>query len=498
MKSLKTRYITIISIISFLCVLFYNELNIYHITKLSNHNVILKSNETIATADDVSYIIPPENFINNKEWKTNDSSKQSYFFRSPGYGIWYGLFYYIFGSFNYLFILKIAQLILFSISVFFLIKIAYITTNSATLSYISGSIYGILPFSSGFLYYTLTESISPALMILFTFFCLKVYYNNKNKKDLVYTLIIGSFLVLTRPILGLMLLGFIIVLFERFKNKKMIQRILIVSLLTITLLIPTIAWEIRKTIINNDYPGLHPVYCPDNNNEFRPQHESLWLLVNKWGVRGDDFHKFIKQLKYCKSAEELINNDKSNYRILFPDNIIEKIGFYNIKDMLSLYKIADNELDSLNKRGSEIKIYLKSELIAKNKIDSLKNCFIKENIVIAYVVSPIKYFKQLILHSNMSLYIYQVTYRGNSFVELTRIISFLLIILISFSSMIGLFLKKQKIVNVFFFAIPVLYIVFLCFVFRGIEERYILPFIPVMLIAFIYIIRRILELRSKF
>ena len=96
MESLKTRYIILISIISFLCVLFYNELNIYHIKKLSNYSIILRSNETIATADDVSYIIPPENFINNKGWKTNDTSKQSYFFRSPGYGIWYGLFYYIF------------------------------------------------------------------------------------------------------------------------------------------------------------------------------------------------------------------------------------------------------------------------------------------------------------------------------------------------------------------------------------------------------------------
>lgn len=493
MESLKTRYIILISIISFLCVLFYNELNIYHIKKLSNYSIILRSNETIATADDVSYIIPPENFINNKGWKTNDTSKQSYFFRSPGYGIWYGLFYYIFGSFNYLFILKIAQLILFSISVFFLIKITYITTNSTTLSYISGSIYGILPFSSGFLYYTLTESISPSFMILFAFFCLKIYYNNKNKKDLVYALIIGSFLMLIRPILGLMIIGFIIALFERFKNKTKLQKVIITSMFTILLLSPTIAWEIRKTIINNDYPGLHPVYCPDNNNEFRPQHESLWLLVNKWGVRGDDFHKFIRQLKYYKSVEDLINTNKSNYKILFPDNIIEIIGFNNIKDILSVYKIADNELDSMNKRGSKINSYLKSELTAKNKIDSLKNCFIKENIVTAYIVSPIKYFKQLIFHSNMSLYIYQVTYRGNWFVELTRIISFLLMILITFSAIIGLFLKKQKIVNVFFFVIPTLYIVFICFVFRGIEERYILPFIPLMLISFILFIQSILS-----
>ncbi len=485
MNFFKKYSFLIIAVLSLFNAFIWNELNVSNIEKLNIEN-LLRNNETIITSDDASYIVPPQNFIHKGVWKTNEKSNQSFYFRSPGYGIWYGLFYFLFQNTNYLLILKFCQLLLFAISVYFLAKSVFLITNSNLISNIVAILYGVLPIGIGFLYYTLTESISPAILIFFIYHLFVVNYNLKWKRNLIYTILLGAYLVLLGPILGIFLIPFLYVLYVKFKHYLFFKRILMISLLSFLLLLPTLLWEIRKITINKEYPGLHPVYCIDNKNEFRPQHQALWLLVNKWGTRGDDFHQLIRELNTNVSINELINNKNSKYHIVFNKEISSLLNEKTVKKLLTLYKSAINEMDSMRSNKLDIQSVLKTEVDATIYIDSIRKVFVNNNFVKAYIVSPLIYLKQLIFHSNLSLYIYQVTYRGFWLMEIVRFFCFLIMTISVFSLLSVLFIQKSFIIKLIMYCVPLLYLIFICFVFRGVEERYILPFLPMLIITLVF------------
>jgi len=98
--------------------------------------------------------------------------------------------------------------------------------------------------------------------------------------------------------------------------------------------------------------------------------------------------------------------------------------------------------------------------------------------------SPLKVFKVMAFHSNLSLYVFQHTYRGNWLMESVRFLFFGLHTLCFISVFISLFfLQKKETFNTAITLITLAYIVFLCYYQRGIEERYTLPILPLLIIG---------------
>jgi hypothetical protein len=106
-----------------------------------------------------------------------------------------------------------------------------------------------------------------------------------------------------------------------------------------------------------------------------------------------------------------------------------------------------------------------------------------------HVAVPLKLFKSLSFHSDLSLYVFQHTYRGRWWTEGLRILSLILHFFCCIS-FIGIFLfRGDKLAKVVFGIIIGVYFFYLCYSFRGLEERYTLPILPIMLLGVAYCIQ---------
>lgn len=178
--------ISLLSIISAYC---FNELNLHW---LKQDAVELRLGETVITNDDLSYIKPAEFYLKYGEFKNNFPGNGAYFLRPPGYSTLFIVLESFFELKETLKILKLIQLLFFGLSVYCFFFIAKEYLNSNKWSIFITCIYGLTNIASGFLYYTLTEGITPALVIFYVFFILSAKKQKNEKTKIINYCIAAS------------------------------------------------------------------------------------------------------------------------------------------------------------------------------------------------------------------------------------------------------------------------------------------------------------------
>lgn len=493
LKQNKTKTIAlIISLLSLACAYTFNAINLDY---LRADSVDLRSDETVITADDNSYLTPAFNYLKTGEFKNNMTGKGAYFLRPPGYSLIFVALGYWTDLKTSLQWLKILQLTLYFLSIYALFFIAYNYLKSIKMAVFITAFYGISNIASGFLFYTLTEGITPALVIFYIYFLMsaKSKANAKSKRKHYYiAAAIFSFLFITRPFLGILGMAFPFFLYADYGAKK---NMFYVQMLFVGLIASSsmLVWQIRNWSIAKEFVGLHPIYYSENSNScFRPPHRELWNLCKGWGENGGHFHSYINP--FWQSAIEGHPSDKDIENIInqFPKKVVEKLGKEHFIEMFNSYQQSilfqkyyyDNKLPMPQKMPE-------MEQKTITQIKALTSDFKKHFWFQYYLVSPLKVFKELSFHSNLSLYIFQKTFRGSCWMEALRLLSFLIhsasFLLLIFSLF---FDKKVYLKSVFSFAM-IIYVFYLIFVQRGIEERYTLPILSLVLINFGYALLKV-------
>ncbi|PKR80769.1 hypothetical protein CW751_08335 [Brumimicrobium salinarum] len=164
------RVAIVLAALSLLSAFIFNEINLKHLQK---DHVPLRENETIITADDYTYISPAQNLLTTGEFKENFPGNGAFLIRSPGYSSIYAFFGLFLDFKNTLFAVKILQLVLFALAIYCMYFIALYFLLNQTWALIVTGFYGFSGIGFGFIYYTLTEGITPALIIIFTFILLQ-------------------------------------------------------------------------------------------------------------------------------------------------------------------------------------------------------------------------------------------------------------------------------------------------------------------------------------
>ena len=488
----------IISLLSLISAFTFNTINI---SKLKENSIELRDNQTVITADDISYISPALNYLETNTFKNNMTGKGSYFLRPPGYSLLFIATGYFFNMETSLIIIKTIQLLLHALSVFCLFFIAYRFLDSKKLSILITAIYGITNLSSGFLFYTLTEAITPALVIFYLFFLVfaKAQANPKIKKWYYYfASIIFSFIFITRPVLGILGLAIPYFLFSDYWNTKstFFLRLLITGTIAFSSMF---LWQVRNWNITGEFVGLHPIYYHESSAScFRPSHEALWELCKGWGETGENFHSYIGP--FWKSAINGQGSEKDIDKIIneFPSEVVSVLGRQSLENMFRDYQSSIK----VQKYYYDNKLPMpvtspKSETKTIKQLKQLETKFKKHFWFQYYISSPLKVFKELAFHSNLSLYIFQKTYRGNFFMELLRILTFAIHSLAFCTLIFSLFLKIPIHFKSIISYAPIIYIFYLIFVQRGIEERYTLPILSLVLLNFAYILKNLGKLSKK-
>ncbi len=480
---IKSKSIWIICILSFLTAFSYNQTNLKHIPKEQ-----VREHQTVITNDDISYLRPAKNYIENGNWKANSPGIQSYFIRTPGYGIFYMMCLKLSNASSALIFLKIIQHLLFAISVYWFYSTTHSLINNKTIAFISASIYGLTPIAIGFLSYTLTEGVTPALLLLYVFLLFKGYKKGSNhQKNTHYFLAALAFssLLIIRPQLGFIGILLPIFLFKSFYKEgilKLVMKLVLFGSIAFSFML---IWQYRNYNITNKFVGLHSIYYADNNSIYRPTFKELWNLTGGWAQEGHVTHSYMVPM-----WSAAIKGDTAEHYVqaainTFPKEVVDHFGEARLSTVFKGYQ----------KATFHQKYYYDQELPMPNEIPKVELEVIedfkqltkeyKSNFWFQYhILSPLKVFKVMAFHSNLSLYMFQHTYRGNWSMELLRFLSFGLHSISFIALLIGLLLFKSNNwrMNTLWIT-TFIYVFYLCYFQRGIEERYTLPVLPILIIG---------------
>lgn len=460
-------------LIFIICFITQWTINQKNISNLNNSGIETRLNQTVITADDYSYLNPVENFLKTGIWKESKTGDNAFYQRSPGYGLFSLPFLNFESESKGLFYLKLTQNILQSaipvLIFYFLLYISF----SKKLALIAAILFGISPNLNGFIFYTLTEGITPILVTLFFVLSYKSYHDNNKKTVLLASVTLG-FLILTRPvfaILSLLLLPSFIQM-----RLKGITTILGSILITIS---PISIWQIRNYKLSNELTNLHPIYSPSNNSVFRLPHQSIFNLVKQFNPNGANYHEWINKLKVAS------NNNLEYQKIKNPLSIFNESSLNLFtEDTLNKYtKLYFQSFKEITQNSNEKK-YSETEKLITNKFEILKEDYISEHWFESNLFTPFKVFKDLVFHSNLNLYQFQHTYRGNWFMEGLRYINYIIHVTIFILPILIFLLFRKKIGRKVIWIIPaILYLFYLCYFQRGIEERYTYP-----ILGYLYLI----------
>lgn len=479
-------------VIAFLCVLIFNEWNL---STLRSDRVSLRENNTVKTADDASYLRPMERLYEHGSLYTNDTEKWTSIRRSPGYGLMYYGALCVVGKEHALMLLKWIQYILYALSVVALHYLAYYILNDQKWALFPTLLYGCWPVYYGFLAYTLTETITPALFI-FTYYFVAKAIQQKKMNMWLFAGLLGGWLVLTRPVLGVFLVPLPFIMWFTYRRK-----LLPVLGVSILLALPMVGWQLRHKVVLGSFQSVHPIYLNEVAGMYRLPHQSLWNLVKSWEYQSASFHDLTGPFWHAANQNENPKAPIESFLSKLPEHVKTTIGTSEWEVYLQLL------YDAIQASGQATLSHspLPEEQIAASKAHELKQRYISAHWFKYGVVTPLKVFKELTFHSNLPYYAIQGKYRGNSVVEVIRWISFFLyssgvfvllclpvLWLIRFKRTLHKIENHPRFLLVFLLVVSAfVYLCFLAFYQRGIEERYTTPILWIGLIGGIYLVRKL-------
>lgn len=425
----------------------------------------------ITTADEYSYFSPVDQFVKTLKWSQNADGEKAYM-RTPGYSFIY-LIAKVIGGANAFMILKIIQITLFAGSILYFSKILQSLNISNNLIVIGSLIYGLLPCFSGFTYYTLTEAVLPFFVLWTLYSFLKVDQNRYISSEIILS---SAILILVRP--QMVTLPILFLVFFLIKRKK-------VSFSMALAFIPLILWNIRTVSITDEWSGFHPIYSKTNNSLYREPHKEMTDLFRIWEYRGDLFHTSMGLLSKDTSEitrQEVLRSIPGKYRSAV-DPIFK--DFQHFRFMQQSYYA-----------GKKITSHLPGEENLVKQIRSTKNSLIRKNLLDYYLKTPAKSLKKLMVTSMMNLYVFQEPWKDNVFVQVLKYLSFFTLFLGFLSTCYLLLHFKHQVI--YLTALGVISSIFyLSFFQRFNEERYLLPYLSIMLIHLIIFIDQVFLANRK-
>lgn len=466
------------ALLALVSALAFNELNIHALETEAPHKV--RDHATVRTADDESYLVPANNFYSTGQWKTNGNTTQDYVFRTPGYGIFYLTCKFLAGDYA-LYLLRYTQLLFYALSVLLLFRSLHLTSGQSIAIWLSAA-YCVLPITSGFVYYTLTEGISPFLVSLFVYFLAR-YYKKEKGRNLLYASLALACLLLVRPIFLFFSLFFVMEMFLPFYPRKKHEGFLWPLIFMLISFVPLSIWQVRNFAITGRLISLHPVYLDDNRNIFRPSHQAMGSFFKCFTADGKVFHTCINDLWEHATWKDTQYIQVKNTMEAIPAWVKKDIDSLELAKALCAYQYNSfwvKKYIGLKENFSRLSLIHEAEHVITFR--HFGRTLSTNHPFYVYVVMPFRSVNQMVFHSNLSLHVFQHSWRGHWAMEALRWICFVLHVLL-FAALPLLFLVKKDRLTWGLLTLVLSYILYLAFFQVMNEERYLLPVFPMMVVC---------------
>ena len=425
----------------------------------------------ITTADEYSYFSPVDQFVQTGNWAENSLGAKAYM-RTPGYGLIYLIAKVIGGSSAFSF-LKMIQILLFAGSIYLFSKILQILKLSDNLIVVGTLIFGLMPLFSGFVYYTLSEAVLPYFVLWSLYAILKA---DDNQRITLNVILAVGFLLLLRP--QMLILTSLFLLYFLFKRKRIFWSVLLAF-------VPLFFWNIRTVYITGEWLGLNPIYSKKNNSLYREPHKEMTDLFRVWEYRGDYFH----------STMALLSKDTTS---LTTQTALQTIPIQyqaTVRPIfLEFQKFRHQQITVFSNK--KISSYLPGEIALIKHIKLARKKLIRQNPADFYLFTPLKSFKKLMLTSMMNLLVFQETWKDQSIVLILKYSSFLLISFGFISSVLLLIKSSDPFIRISSLSV-LASIFYLSFGQRFNEERYLLPYLSILLIHLLVYLEHVILFKTK-
>lgn len=446
------RKLLIVALIGTIIAVFLQEQNLQFLG-----NRYPARNGLLTSADEASYFAPAVNFLNHGTWKDNSIGQSAYFQRTPGYGLVYLICLIIAGK-KAFWMLKILQILAFYVSIVLFGKILKKLITNSKSALFGTATYALIPAFSGFMYFTLTESFTPFLVLWSVFAGISL---QQKKTSFSWNfLFANSIMLLFRP--QLIVFPMVFWAFYFFQNQRKKAMFMLLSIL------PLLIWNTRTVAISGTWLGIHPIYSTTNNTLFRPSHEAMTNLFRIWEADGAKFHETIHALTDSTDIDLISKKIPAKYRKKVAP-ILEK---YRELYQYQLTYFDQSKPISSRFQGEDKFMFDISALTKKLK---------SENKLDYYILTPIKSLKKLMISSHLNLGIYQFKYRGTWWMETIRWGCLAILISSFMATLMALFKKNRDLIFYLSLAI-IINLFYLIFIQRMNEERYLTPFLPIALI----------------
>lgn len=507
---MRKQTVVIISLLSFFVALFFNEYNLHLIRKSNPLNVesntkSLVQNETICSADDVDYLSPVVNVEAGKGWKRSPAvSNDDSYRRTPGYSLLYYAFVKPFGYAAGHRALKYFQLLLFTISVSLFCFTVFEITKNKPATILLTLIYGIMPYFHGWVYFTITETITPALTVIFLYYLVKAYHVTEVKmKSASYA--IASFflgcLILTRPYMAIAGAMLAIFLLYDYYNQEAKRRGVFIKNSILIMLVPLSmvgVWTVRNYHVASEIVPLEKRYSPQSLDRMKPEFEGIFSFAKCWGEDGSYFNSYHQPFYFSS-----LRGDTGSFYIqkilaAWPSSVIEEFGYTRLFRILKDHQRAllmekpyfDNHIAMPDR-------YLPMQINVFNRYKELIQEYKKNHFLGYWVRTPSIYLSRMIFHSNTAhLFLFQNN-KNNLGMNIFRGLLLFIHVFVYIGLFFNLLFMKIKLNKFIFVYIPLLLIIFFIVIHREIEQRYMLPVLPVMLAGSGFALLKVISTYSK-
>lgn len=466
------------ALLALVSALAFNELNVSALEK--EDPAKLRNHATVRTADDESYLVPADNFYAHGRWKTNGQTTQDYVFRTPGYGLVYLACKFVAGD-HALYLLRYLQLLLYALGVLLLFRSLNMMAGRKVAIWLT-VLYSVLPITSGFVYYTLTEGVSPFLVSVFVYFLVR-YYKKEKGLNLLYAAMALGLLLLVRPVFLFFSLFFVQEMFMPFYPRKKNEGFLWPLIFMLVSFIPLGAWQMRNYLVTGKLISLHPVYLDDNRNIFRPSHQAMGRFFKCFTADGKVFHTCMNDLWDHAQWKDTEYVQVKKTMDMIPSWVKQDLDSLTLARAFSTYQYNSfwvKKYIETKENFSRLTVYHEATHVRQFK--NFESTLVAKHPFYVYAIMPVKSLKQMVVHSNLSLHIFQHSWRGNVLMEIMRWVCLVLHVMLFLALPLLLLVKKDRL-TWSLLTLLVIYIMYLVFFQVMNEERYLLPVMPMMILC---------------
>lgn len=427
----------------------------------------------VITADDASYLVPAENLLRIGIWKDNSEGLSAFVQRPPGMGILHLLAYSISPGYSSV-VHKCLHIIVHFLGLLLFGRIAWIFFSDKR-AIVLQIIYAAIPCYWGYMFYYLTESVTPVILLAILWGFLE-FKKNPSSKWLLTQAVFSGLLLLLRPQLIIFLspVFYSSWLFLKKSGKSNVH----IIIMTFTLILGAfLLWQIRGMSIVGYWPGMHPVYNTSNKSPYRPVHQSFGEIYKIWEHNSEHFHTDMLLIWDHPDRDSLaVMNDISLILSGIPDKIKKKVGEEEWENMFYQFHLISADVhNGLYQVESPREKALRQRINRHTTI--LRSAFWKDN----YLITPFHSARFLLTKSQLNLDIFQHLYRGRWWMEVLRYFSVLLLLSWLMGTTWGIIKFRNELY--FLFGTSVLmYMGYLFFIQKMNEERYLFPILPIILV----------------